>query len=216
MKDVAIKSSHNHTPFNPLEIQARCPKCHSVFIEDDHCESCSYQLNFDLLGSPFDNKSFYSQVELFKARGPLLYRFSNGVLGQNHKLFRKHKRAMKKRFYDLSEYIFERVDNDKERRKMFLFELEQIIPYLLKLGVHEEELYVLFERHTKHPLSQRLFKKLNESVDEKVEEQSPVALLLNYKINNMLKVSFLLQAILMGVSMSLAAYMFSKFLASAQ
>lgn len=214
MNKEVIRSNHNHRPFNPLEIQARCPKCHSVFINDTECESCNYQLAFDLIGSPFDSKSFFSQREIFEIKAPLFYRLTDGALQQDHKSVRKYVRAMKKRFYDLGDYLFERVDNDKERRKMFLFEMEQIIPYLLTLGVYEEELFVYLENNANHPLAQKLLKALTNAVNEKPAESTLVDSVLNYKLNGMLRVGFLLQSIAMGVSMSLAGYLFLKFLAT--
>ena len=212
MNENTIRTIHNHRPFNPLEVQARCPKCHSVFIAENHCESCSYQLDFDLLGTPFDSKSFFSQVEIFNLKAPLLYRLSNSLLRRDHKIVRKHTRLMKKRFYDLGEYIFDRIDDDKERRRMFLFEMEQLIPYLINLGCHEEEVYAYLEGNSRHPLSQRLLKALSTSSGPM--DKSFLQYLFDFKIKGILKVGFLFQAILMGMAMSFAGYLFLKFLSN--
>ena len=36
-----------------------CPKCSSIFVEDDYCEACGYRFNVDQLGQPFGQLSFY-------------------------------------------------------------------------------------------------------------------------------------------------------------
>ena len=52
----------------------RCPKCKSVFIEDDICESCSFKLNFNLLGKALSKKSYFTLKSNYSDQRSFLFK----------------------------------------------------------------------------------------------------------------------------------------------
>ena len=84
-----------------IAIKGECPKCHSYFVSEDECESCGFQINFDVVGNEFGPRSFFFMKEVFVENLTLI----EGFLPQNllNKLEKtlKYKRLIFKRYKEL-------------------------------------------------------------------------------------------------------------------
>lgn len=133
-----------------------CPKCRSVFVTESECEACGYQLKFDRLGEPFDHKSFFNTREEFQHRFKLQYLLGRTSFMKDNKELKRYLRTIKNRLVTLCDYFFESEDEDQERRKLFVFEAQEIIHELLLFGTQPSHLWLMLEKGEDHPFFQLL------------------------------------------------------------
>ena len=58
----------NNSLFIPQNVYRpikRCAFCYSVYITDTKCESCGKVIDFNFIGEPLGNKSFFSLKERY-------------------------------------------------------------------------------------------------------------------------------------------------------
>lgn len=117
--------------FAKAEIK-KCPKCSSVFVTDDECESCGFQFGINYLGEPLDEKSFYSLQENYVNELKRSY-FSSTI----KKLTANYLRAVLHRFDVLVEHF---TTPDNQNFEFFSYELKSVIEELLNLKMDAERI----------------------------------------------------------------------------
>lgn len=150
----------NQTSFHQSPDQnliLKCPKCGSVFIEDNICESCQYNLDFNPLGEPLGYKSYFELVKDYRdSKGPLLQAFPKleKIIETPEK--KELERKLLFRVDTLVRYLPEVFNEDDY--KLYALELSEIFKELSKLGVPEELLLkkLEFSFEPNHPLFQNL------------------------------------------------------------
>ncbi|MCF8058742.1 MAG: hypothetical protein K9K67_05565 [Bacteriovoracaceae bacterium] len=157
-----IKSIDPSRPFAQVEPKKQCPRCASVFVTKKECESCGYQFWIDLLGEPFGARSFFNIRDVFQHQYKWLYRFSflGSVRKSSH--VSRYKRSLIKRLEILCGYFFDEFDEDKERRKLFLFEAREIMNEVFLWGGSLSQMWLMLEKGERHPLFQNLSSQLSE------------------------------------------------------
>lgn len=128
-----------------------CPKCHSIFLSDDECEACGYQLKIDLLGEPFGYRSFFSLKEGYEFIHPWTFRFLLiGVLKENSAI-KKYRGVMERRLTILVNYFILNDDSD-DKRRLFIFEAREIIQEYWHVHGKLSRLWRRLEPLESHPL----------------------------------------------------------------
>lgn len=130
-----IISPNEFSPFRS-EIK-RCPKCASVFVDENNCESCGYQLNFDALGAPLGEKSYYGLADQYwRDVSPMGVRLS--VLeAKSSGITKKYKRSLVHRYQLLLQYFLSTsADYAKtQQNQIYLVELNDLIKEMVRLEV---------------------------------------------------------------------------------
>ncbi len=84
----------------------RCPKCHSIYLEDKLCESCGFQLDFDPLGGPLGERSFFFLQDEYYQSIPSLSQFFS-FIPYNDRKRRKFKRNLIHRLKLIDDFMAE-------------------------------------------------------------------------------------------------------------
>lgn len=197
----------------PIKETVKCPECNSVFVDNNECESCGYQLGFDFLGDPLGEKSFYSIREN--------YWEVLGTLGKIHldletfdkKKFERYQRKLLFRYNVLLDYFYNKSNQRIDDRNLYLQEFTDLIIELVKYGVNEEELWKNIEES--NDLSHML-KKIQDSIvlgkKEKEELPSLFLSILNYRVFGLLRVGVIAVTFLGGVGVVAAALSFYRYM----
>lgn len=146
------------------EDKKTCPKCSSVFVTDTECEGCGYQLSFDALGEPFGEKSFFNLRDEYLHQHNLHYLLVGLGLVKKNKEQKKYERKALKRLEVLCQYFFTQQEKDREKRRLFLFEAQEVLKELVKFKIPKSYLWIILEKGEDHPFFETLSKEL------KVEE----------------------------------------------
>lgn len=119
----------------------RCPKCASFFLSDTSCESCGFQLDYDALGSPMGERSFYSLMEAYHQDQALhlrlFPRISSGQIKRSLKYPKRYPKEVRllsrltQRFCKISEYFLSEAVGDLSDRKLYLIEWRALCLELL-------------------------------------------------------------------------------------
>lgn len=148
----------------------RCPKCQSVFVTDEECESCGLQLQLDRLQAPLGERSYFGikerAVENSKIFGfylPWLASIQKGpFLSECFYRFRALVEEL-----CLSEDDFREV----ETRRLYLLELGLIVEELTFHSEDEkktlEEMLILLEGPKTQTLSQLIQRKYEKTLEIK-------------------------------------------------
>lgn len=147
----------DHTSLHNQQV-LRCPKCHSVFVENDKCESCDYNLNFDHLGEPLGIKSYFSlKEEYLNERSLVLNLFPIFKRLITPSSDREFERKLIFRFELLLKYLDDYYEN-ANKYKLYVLEVEQIIEELQKLGYNSEFILEKIQSHyvVQHPFFQEI------------------------------------------------------------
>ena len=147
-------------PFEKIKITRVCPSCSSVFVTKKECESCGLQFWVDLLGEPFGERSFFVLKEDFELNCPFYLKWLPSGFFASHDTVKKYRRMLLKRFEVLLGYFFDEVEEDISRRKVFLFEADELVKEFLRVHGEASALWKMIERGEKHPLTQHLFRSL--------------------------------------------------------
>ena len=87
-----------------IKVKGECPKCSSYYLNDNECESCGFQLNFDVIGSDFGPRSFYFMKEIFiEDHSWLENNLPRSLYNQNKKVL-KYRRTILRRFRELLDF----------------------------------------------------------------------------------------------------------------
>lgn len=191
-----------------------CPKCQSVFVTDKECEACGFQLAYNPVGEPFGERSFFNLKEVFlhEFKGKyLLVRY--GFL-KDDSSFKKYKRSVLKRFEVLCDYFFNQNDGDRENRKLFLFEAQEIIKELRMFNVPKSYLWMTLEKGEDHPFFEVLAREVK---DDGLAKDSFGSLLLSTIPSNLREFQswgIILQFLVGSGAIIAAAYLVMKYLIS--
>jgi hypothetical protein len=129
--------------------ERKCPKCESVFVSKDDCETCGFQFSFKEMKHPTDERGFYGLQEYFwETRG-----FREKWLSlENSDSFHSYIRKIQFRYDTLVAYLTSNPERDIH--PVYKQEFADLIDELLKYGVNREVLfnkleeYLSFERQS--------------------------------------------------------------------
>ena len=120
------------------EIQ-KCPSCGSIYIEDDHCEACSLQFDFNKIGPPLGPRSFYTLKENYDKS----LSFSDRFLFQGREKKEQYLRKILFRYRDLLELFY--TQKNFGNRAYFFYELGDVVRELALFGFSRECLLLEFD-----------------------------------------------------------------------
>lgn len=191
----------------------RCQQCNSVFIDNGVCESCGYKLNFDFLGDPLGEKSFYSIRENYwESLGPIT-KLHEDLEHLDSPNFNRYKRKLLMRYNVLLDYFYNREEYRSEDRNLYLQEFTDLIIELVKYDVNEEELWKNVEDGTE---LQALYQKIHDSIKygREVKEKSPslILSLLDYKVFGLVRIGVIAITFLGGLGVVAAALSLYRFM----
>lgn len=116
----------------------RCPQCEGVFVTDEECESCGFQLRKDKIGSPFGNKSLYEiRDRYWQEIGPFVLRFPFLERKKSDSCV-KYKRRLLLRYNTLLDYFYNNKNYDYDERRLFLIEFKDLLLELIQYDVSED------------------------------------------------------------------------------
>lgn len=207
-----LKTKTPAQPFNPISIN-RCQQCGSVFITDKECEGCGFQFGKDHLGEPFGEQSYYTlKDDYFHGYSKFsLILLSLGYL-QNTKKMKKYQRILERRLDVLIEYLFTKLDVDKERRRLFLFETTELIQELILSGFQAEKIWIKIEDYDRHPFFSKVSSSIKSSYGEYQNKETPIKHFMNMQIGGLLSVGFVMRAIFASFVVIVSSYLFFKYL----
>lgn len=197
-----------------VTIKNQCPKCSSYFVENRVCEACGFRLDFDDLGEPFGEKSF------FNLRDRFLHQFKGvailmkvGLLS-DHEEGQKFLRHILKRYNILCSYFFEKEDENLERRKLFLFESREIIATYLQLGGEVNKLWLKLEGNERSPIFEVLAMEI-QTHDQKPDFLNFTKKWLSYPFKtfdetSLLKSTFIFRCLLVGSALVGLSFLFFR------
>ncbi len=202
---------HPLRPFEKIEVKDCCPDCGSVFVTKRECESCGYQFWVDLVGEPFGERSFFEiefdyseRLNFLERLLPLEYRFSRS------KHYR-YLRYLRRRFDILVGYFFDGFDEDKKRRKLFLFEAKVLIETFGLEGGEVNFLWKSIEGHEKHPLFAPLVEAIRRANIRQNQEISLIKRLKRLRFFYWLRLSFLIKTFLLSAVVIVLALIFYRY-----
>lgn len=198
-------------PFEKVRISKVCPVCSSVFVTKKECESCGYQFWIDLLGEPFGDRSFFVLSDDFELDKPWFFKLLSDERVSRHKLTRKYRRALLKRFEVLVGYFFDEQEQDRAKRKSFLFEAHKLMDEFIKYGGAPSALWKFIERGEKHPLAASLFQQLY-IIESR--EKPKTSLISNALVMNSFKEGLFGEFLLSVAAVTTAAFLVLKYLIS--
>ena len=192
-------------PFKKVKVKNFCPHCGSVFVNKKECEACGFQFWVDLLGEPFGGRSFFEIQYNYERKKnfiekilPQSYRFSK----KKHKRYLRH---LRRRFDILSEYLFNKNDTNKKRKKYFLFEFKVLIEKIPLEGGSISFLEKI-ENCEKHSLFPILIESIENAKLFKKEKTNFKEYLKNSKLFSICQKAILpIKALIVGVIVTLLA-----------
>jgi hypothetical protein len=197
----------------PIKETVKCPECSSVFVDNNECESCGYQIGFDFLGDPLGEKSFYSIRENYwEILGPL-GRIHLDLETLDKKKFERYQRKLLFRYNVLLDYFYNKTNLKIDDRNLYLQEFTDLIIELVKYGVNEEELWRNVEESDSLSL---ILRKIQDSIStgkkEKEELPSLILSILNYRVFGLVRVGVIAVTFLGGVGVVAAALSFYRYM----
>jgi hypothetical protein len=125
-----------------IKVKGECPKCSSYYLNDSECESCGFQLNFDVVGNDFGPRSFYFMKEFFVDNQSWLESKQPKNIYNKSKKVLKYKRMILRRFRELLDFSnFSGV-----RDGYIVLECRSIIHEYISLGGSGKELSLYLDR----------------------------------------------------------------------
>ena len=117
----------------------KCPSCGSVYVEDNFCESCSFQFDFDKIGAPLGERSFYSLQEDFLKN----LNWAEKFLDTNNYFLKQkstsYQRKLLFRYRDLIELLY--TQKYFAHRPYFFYELGDVVQELIHFGFSEGQIF---------------------------------------------------------------------------
>jgi len=194
----------------------RCPRCESVFITETECESCHYQLKFDLLGEPLGERSFYTiREEYLESLGPVAKKIDFIELKDKSKIGR-YTRKLLFRYNVLLDYFYNVKNDEKTRRKLFLQELKDLILELITYEASEENIWKKLDdvsdcedNQVVNPLYQKIVEVIQEAKTKKLNKKSSIDSFISYRLFGLIRVGVVVMIVLglsLTVSMALSIF----------
>lgn len=141
-----LENRLNSPESNPFKISKEayksCPKCESYFLTETACEACGYQLDFEKLGEPLGDKSFYSMREFYWSQLSSIEKANNFQL--ENKSSEKAKRYIGRilmRYNDLLEFFYSENARSNPHFNIFFLELKDLVLELMKYDIPEKEIW---------------------------------------------------------------------------
>jgi len=164
----------------------RCPNCQSFYLTDTECESCGFQLDFDRMGKPFDERSFYNYKDDYWECQPFYVKLMNSLENKNSELCGIYRKQLNHRFDDFMKFVAKWYVGD-EHTPHYLFELSDLIKEMV--------IYNVPTRYISESLQKKkldhLFNELLMDLDiEKLDKKVTLKKVLNYRLFGVLTVKF--------------------------
>ena len=123
----------------------KCPNCNSIYITDDECESCKYQLKYDRLGGINSPRGF---LELRDEYFDGLYEIQKWLPFLERKKTTRLNRLSRLAFFRSEDIFrwFDEGDNlfkNPEMVKLYLWELNEIIEFVSHYPIYNSR----FKKH---------------------------------------------------------------------
>lgn len=131
----------------PSNFIKKCRNCGSVYITEKECEACGFQLQDPDLGSPVDERSFYSIREDFYNRQNF---FEKKFMGQRGQKFKEFRNRLLHRFNTLIKGM-ESPWSDLDKWNYFHFELIELTKYLASFYANDIILDRILNSIRNHP-----------------------------------------------------------------
>lgn len=205
-----LQVSNPLRPFEKVAVKKLCPKCGSLFVTKKECEACGYQFWVDLLGEPFGARSFFVMRDDFTHQYRWVYRFAMTSWGKQHQALVKYRRTILKRFEILCGYFFDEFDKNKERRRLFIFEAQEIIHEYALIGGNLSDLWLIIEKGDHHPLFPQLAKKIEAQNQEPAAGIDLKNFLVEGRFLGTFTYSFLFKLGMGAAAIVLAAYLYMR------
>lgn len=190
------------------EIQ-KCPQCESVFLDNNECESCGYQLGFDFLGDPLGEKSFYSIRENYWENLGPISKLHEDLESLDQKKFKRYQRKLLFRYNVLLDYLYDKSEFRLNDRNLYLQEFTDLIIELVRYGVSENELWQNFDSEASDNHLHIMYQKIQDAIlqgnKEKEEASSFLLSIFNYKILGFLRIGSIAVTFLGGIGLIAAA-----------
>lgn len=193
-----------------------CPKCNSFLIEEGTCTSCGLNLNYNPLGEPVGERSFYTIREGYWDSMNAFEREHLRFFKDESK-FKHYINKIKLRYNDLLDYFYSEKSLQDQYRSLYLHELRDIVIELISCEVDEDEIW--------SPLNEKqndinsgalsLYDQIKSAVTEHKREKRKLRKknLLNYRLGGKISVATLFSSLMfMGIllSISLAYISYTK------
>jgi hypothetical protein len=187
----------------------RCSYCHSVYLNDTHCDSCGRKIGFEALGKPFSVKSFYILKEKYIRTAPLLVKLFPIFENKTLETTKSYKRNLVKRFKDLLLGFSNPNQLSNEDRTFFYLEMKDLIDELMVYEVASSFLIGLVHEYDNESL---LLQDLDQYIYDKALKNriDPewTTLFGEYKIAGVLRVKFISLFFLIMTAIVFAAIKF--------
>jgi len=209
--------AHNFENINHISKAQQCPKCQNFLIEEGICLSCGYNLNFNLLGEPLGEKSFYTIRENYWEGLSLLER-ENYKLFKDEVKFKHYLNKTKMRYNDLLDFFYSEASLEDQHRALYLHELRDLILELMENDVDEEEIWKPLneKQETVQSATLSLFDQIKTVVNESkaIKKANRKNSRLNLFGGGRISISSIIVGILfltLAVGLSLAYFSYQKF-----
>jgi hypothetical protein len=187
----------------------RCPQCESVFLDNNECESCGYQLGFDFLGDPLGEKSFYTIRESYWENLGPISKLHEDFEALDLKKFKRYQRKLLFRYNVLLDYLYDKSEFRLNDRNLYLQEFTDLIIELVRYGVSESELWQKQDTDTGDNHLHAMYEKIQEAIlqgnKEKEQSSSFVLSVLNYKFFGSIRLGSIAVTFLGGIGLIAAA-----------
>ncbi|OUR98582.1 hypothetical protein A9Q84_03985 [Halobacteriovorax marinus] len=197
------------------EIQ-RCPQCESIFLDNNECESCGYQIGFDFLGDPLGEKSFYSIRESYWENLGPISKLHEDFESLDPKKFNRYKRKLLFRYNVLLDYLYDQTEFRLNDRNLYLQEFTDLIIELVRYGVSESELWQKIDSDSEDNHLHLMYQKIQAAIvlgnKEKEEASSFVLSLLNYKVFGFMRLGSIAVTFLGSFGIISAALSFYRYM----
>ncbi|WP_127718080.1 hypothetical protein [Halobacteriovorax sp. HLS] len=200
----------------PIKDTVRCPECKSVFIDNNECESCGFQMGFDFLGDPLGEKSFYSIRENYwEVLGPVV-KLHKELEFLDKSKFQRYQRKLLFRYNVLLDYFYNCRDYGLDDRNLYLQEFTDLIIELVRYDVEEVELWKKFENSEENEYLSHLFSSIQESISKGREvKRSDLSLflsILNYRVFGLVRIGVIAVTFLGVIGVVAAALSFYRYM----
>jgi hypothetical protein len=147
----------------PSNFIKKCRNCGSVYITEKECEACGFQLQDPDLGSPVDERSFYSLREDFYNRQNFFEKVFRVERGQKFKEFRN---KLLHRYNTLLKGM-ESPWSDLNKWNYFHFELLDLTRYLASFSANDIIIDRILSSIRNHPFFHEIKLAVDASRDNK-------------------------------------------------
>ncbi len=210
-----------------IEVSGICPDCHSIHVSKNQCESCGLQFWVDIVGQPFDERSFFTLKDDFESSlgklDHLQWRFWPNAF-QSKPEVKRYMRFMVKRYSDLTTYLAsENLREIPLKRddhiRLFIFEAKEIMKEYSKFTHDLSALFIPLQKISEQSdevdaITNELMiflYKLDKSGAQSEKNQSDEVMSTNWEL---IRTGMLFEALITISAITLASYLVMKYLAS--